>query len=284
MSFAESIRSYSVLFVALFSCGCDKIHGKEITLPVYARPSLLKAERSCDELAKTTPGARWTDSLSLTIAHGGQLLIGDPAVLGGPFQTPLTLDAIEGELKVRVLIGPSTQRTSPLCVQIRATEGEASSWSAQGEVTIDSELLALAQGPAYLGWAQKSVELTVTSIDGASSDLDRLTPALESAGFKTDRVLPTLLRGARPAERGDAALVLNTAKQVGVQVKTSPEPASPVWEFLRALGESSIAVVKLDEKQTALVIEAPSNEATYPVFVGRRSDGATALAEVRFAP
>jgi hypothetical protein len=262
--------------------GCDLVNGKEIPLAPYSRPVAVRGERSCDELALRSTGARWSETRTLTIANGERAALGDPAVMGGPFEPPLSVDAAKGALQVRTLVGPPSS-PRPLCVQIRWADGDAKSWASQGDVTIDSEVLALVSWPAYAGAAKRTSEIVVTTVDGISSDLDRLAPELDRAGLSTERVLPTLLRSTRIARSGDAALVLNTASTLQLKVKTSPEPASPAWPFLRALGEASIASVKLDEGE-AVAIEAPTGEATYPVLVGTRDDGVVALLEVRFSP
>mgnify|MGYP006888944599 CR=1 FL=1 len=202
--------------------------------------------------------------------------------MGGPFEPPMTIEAANGTLRVRNLVGP-TASPRPLCVQIRWADGDAKTWASHRDVTIDSEVLALVSWPAYAGTAKRTSEIVVTTVDGISSDLDQLAPELDRMGLATERILPTLLRSTRVARSGDAALVLNTASTLKLKVKTSPEPASPAWPFLRALGEASIASVKLDEGE-AIAVEAPPGEATYPVFVGTRDDGVGALIEIRFSP
>ncbi|RYE89478.1 MAG: hypothetical protein EOO75_11750 [Myxococcales bacterium] len=253
--------------------GCEPAPlSTELPAPPATRPSV-----ACDELARTTPTARWEEAGSWP---PGELLVADPATIGGPFDPPLRLEAT-GDASARVLVqGEGTGRRA-LCVQVRLGPGEAASWREGPAVVIETSMLLVGAGAPVTRALRPAEAPLVPCLEGPADDMARVTAALAGRGLTMVPVLPTLtcLEGASaPFDLTPLRAALREHRAEG---RAFVEARSPAWPLLAALGDRAWAPFApvAGAPPVALVIEAPGDGA-YPVRLGRDGHDHVVLAEL----
>lgn len=275
----------SIVGLGLGAAGCDRGGPKpfaEYTAP-QRRPAA--SEANCESIAKTWPEARRVDgALSLRVGPGSKIEVADAAVLGGPFEAPLALEAPAGLYTVDLVLGKgSAGKNLPLCVHARLGSASITSWRELGNVAIDTDVLVLADASSWHRTLGRRTSAVYAAVEADASELDRVRRELAGAGLPLTALLPTLARATRPLAPGDEALV---RRVLGGKGRFLLEPASPGWDVLSALGDADYVELSFDPEapQSALAIAAGQGSGAYAVAAGQEAGGELVALEVRLAP
>ncbi|MCU0687916.1 MAG: hypothetical protein MUF34_37675 [Polyangiaceae bacterium] len=149
--FAASAAVAVALTLGLGAAGCDR--GGPKPFAEYRAPKRRPgaSEANCESIAKTWPEARRVDgALSLRVGAGSTIEVADAAVLGGPFEAPLALEAPAGLYSVDLVLGKgSAGKNLPLCVHVRLSHAPIASFRELGDVAIDTDVLVLADAASW---------------------------------------------------------------------------------------------------------------------------------------
>jgi hypothetical protein len=267
------------------AAGCDR--GEPRPLPVYASPKRRPppAEASCEGVAKSWPEARRAEgALKLRVGPASKIEVADASALGGPFETPLGLEAPAGLYPVDVVVGRGSAGPNlPLCVRVRLGEAPIASWRELGDVTIDSDVLVLADAVSFHRSLPSRTRAVFAAVEADAAELERVRHELSSSGMPLTPLLPTLARAMRPLAPGDEALARRAIAGKG---RFLIEPASPGWDVLGAMGDADYVELSFDPEtpQGAVAIVSGQGSGAYTVAAGHGAGGELAALEVRLAP
>lgn len=269
--------------VALSLAGCAKESADRP--PWRPQPVRGTSDRSCDDLTGDG-GAKETKTARLRV-DGERVVVSDPSVLGGPFAPPVAVAVPRGEHQVRVLLGTTRLGDArPVCARLLVDgRGAPTTYETVGKVAIDTESVVFADERRWVPAARALGATTVGVLEGEAAEFDAALPALEARGMAFSRLLPTLARARRAAQRDDRAIAKEVLRTTGAKLHYTEEPASGGWAALAALAEHPVGVVDMPEaKQVGVAIESGEGDGTYAVRVGRDAAGAVATVDVLLSP
>jgi hypothetical protein len=251
------------IFLALGLLACDSaLPELPPPEPLAPRPSPL--EQTCERIASTTQGASWRDLGSLPIASG-TLVVSDPSVLDGPFEPPLTTP-VQGALTLRLLQTGEGQKTTNLCLQIRARDTASGPRRLLGHAPIDAGMLLVGDLPALRELLHPASPSLVSCVEAPAEDLARLHALFSARNETLTFALPTLLCTERPPVPEDRSRFLAALREIRAEGRYGVEPRSPAWPLLLSLGASSSAPFP-EASPIAFTLDVPGPDGRYPVYV-----------------
>lgn len=236
-----------------------------------SRPELASVD--CEQLARTTPGAAW-QTTALPARARTPILLGDPSVVGGPFERTLQAE-LTGAVAVRVLVRGEGKDARALCVQARGEGGEPASWKPLGDVGIDTDAVVVGDATALVAWLEPTQAPVWPCLEGPAETLDRATLALATQQRTLVRSLPTLACLERPAEGDDRERLREALRGAGREGRFLLEPVMPAQRALRALASGAWATVP-----GGLVVESARGDGAYPARVGADAQGRAVVIEL----
>jgi hypothetical protein len=279
------------LFAALhaLALGCGR--GEPAPFPPYEAPRRRPApaaDAGCEGLARTWPEARWVEGAGrLHVGAGSKVEVADASVLGGPYEEPLAVEPPAGDHALDVVVGRTADGPAlPVCARLRFARAAPASWRELGDVTLDSDVLVLADGAAWRQSLGPRTGAAFAAVEADGPQLGSLRAALEAKGLPTEVVLPTLARATRPLRPGDDAIVRRALGEARARGRFLVEPASPGWDAHRALGERGVAELSFapEAPPSALAVAAGRGSGAYAVVAGYGAAGDLVALEVRLAP
>lgn len=278
--------SLSALSLAALLGGCED--EKIPNIQPYVRPAsktvAAGAPTTCEALAREHPERKWAvREETLQISEGSALVVSDPSVLGGPFEPALRIEVPTTEASVRVLLTEDPKGVRPLCVQVRLSDKEATSWKPLGDVVIDTDMLALVDERRALAAVRAEGAVIAPGIDAPADDLPRIASALAPQGMKLEPVLTTFWSASRPVLSTDKELVRETLERIQAPGRLVLEPRQPAWPYAKALLDAQFAQVVIDDgaPHAAVGVEVSLGDGAYVVSQGLDEQGAVAQVEVR---
>lgn len=270
------MRWFPLVCLGLFAC--DREPPPAVAPPPLA-PRPIPQDRSCEQLAASTPGASWKELGPLRLGGLGLLAVLDPSVLRGPFEEPLRVPLREPPV-VRVLRSGAGDDEAALCVQLRVGKAEQAPRRLLGHVGVDTGMLLLGDEALLAGHAASAAALVVPCAEAPADELTRLEALPTSKGEPFTRILPTLACLERPAIPEDRARISGALHEIRSEGRFLLEPRGPAWTALRALGAAAWGWFPEGATPVGLVIEVRSGDGAYPVLVEGAAEGSISLVEI----
>lgn len=253
--------------------GCDQ-EPLRADPPAPLPPRPIPTERTCEQLASSTPGASWEEAGTLPVPAGEPLAVVDPSVLGGPFEEPLRA-ALAGGLSLRLLRGGE----AVLCVQLRAGQAAGNRRRLLGRVGVDTGMLLLG-GERSLARRLASSVRVLPCAEAPSDELTRLESLPNMAVERWVRLLPTLTCAERGVLPEDAGRIRGALRQAQSEGRFSLEPQGPAWAVLRAMDGRPWAFFPEASAPLGVVVEVSGGDGAYPVIAEGETEQEISLLEI----
>ena len=231
-------------------------------------------ERTCEQLASSTPGASWEDVGSLPLPTGEPLVVVDPSALGGPFEEPLRV-ALAGGLSLRLLRDEDTV----LCVQLRTGQGAGGHRRLLGRVGVDTGMLLLGGERSLAGRLASSLRV-LPCAEAPSDELTRLESLPNMKAERWVRLLPTLTCADRGVLPEDAGRIREALRQAQSEGRFLREPQGPAWAVLRAMNGRPWAFFPEASAPLGVVVEVSGGDGAYPVLAEGGTEARISFLEI----